>query len=263
MSEKQKVYISGPISSRLDTYKAEFNAAAELVERAGFIPLNPATLPLGLESADYMRITLAMLDSADTVLLLDGWTQSSGAQLEEGLADYIGKTTMDLRHFKERYFPEPPPKPVSRVERMFGSKADWKTPKAEAEPEREYPEGYRGFLLIRCPECGEIRGFCSKANITESTCRSCGHVIQLENLIPAHVHCDKCGRQYKYRTNIDTQEPVTWSCLNCEAPVDLQMNLRGTALITVGQNRRGGVLRVTIHITSPTFGHSRGKRPWR
>ena len=57
MSEKQKVYISGPISSRLDTYQADFQAAAELVERAGFIPLNPAILSLGLDKADYMRIT--------------------------------------------------------------------------------------------------------------------------------------------------------------------------------------------------------------
>lgn len=238
--ENQKVYIAGPISDRLDTYKADFAAAAELVEKAGLIPLNPATLPLGLENRDYMRITLAMLDSADMVLLLDDWTQSSGAQLEEGLADYTGKPTMDLRHFKERYFPEPVRKPASRVERMFGSKEEWPKPETRTNPEREWQEGYKGFLLIRCTECGEVRGFCSKSFITESTCRNCGAVIPLEDLIPAHVNCGKCGAHYRYKTNIDTQEPVAFHCLGCEAPVDLQMNGRGTALVTLGDRRGGG-----------------------
>ena len=238
--ENQKVYISGPISDRLDTYQADFTAAAELVERAGFIPLNPATLPIGLEKADYMRITLAMLDSADMVLLLDDWTKSSGAQLEEGLADYTGKPTMDLRHFKERYFPEPVRKPASRVERMFGAKDGWPKAETPTEPEREWQEGYKGFLLIRCPECGEIRGFCAKDFVTDTVCRKCGAGIELQDLIPAHVNCEKCGAHYRYKTNIITQEPVTFHCLGCEAPVDLQLNPRGTALTTVRENRRGG-----------------------
>ena len=257
--ENQKVYISGPISDRLDTYQADFTAAAELVERAGFIPLNPATLPIGLEKADYMRITLAMLDSADMVLLLDDWTKSSGAQIEEGLADYTGKPTMDLRHFRERYFPEPVKKPASRVERMFGAKEDW--PKAETPPatERDYPEGYKGFLLIRCPDCGEVRGFCAKDYVTETECRKCGAVIPLEGLIPAHVNCGKCGNHFKYRTNIITQEPVPFSCLRCAAPIDLQLNARGTALVTLG-DRRGGVLRMITRITSRISEPSRGDR---
>ena len=237
--EKQKIYIAGPISSRLGTYQAEFSAAAELVDKAGFIPLNPATLPLGLEKADYMRITLAMLDSADMVLLLDGWTQSSGAQLEYGYADYIGEPTIDLRNFKDRYFPEPVRKPASRVERMFGAKEDWPQRETSTAQEREWQDGYKGFLLIRCPECGEVRGFCSKNFITEMTCRNCGAVTQLDDLIPAHVNCGKCGAHYRYKTNIDTQEPVSFHCLGCEAPVDLQLNGRGTALVTLG-GRRGG-----------------------
>ena len=240
----EKVYISGPITSKPDTYCENFAAAEKLVQTAGLVPLNPATLPLGLEKADYMRITLAMLDSADLVLLLDDWTQSSGAQLEEGLADYTGKPTMDLRHFKEKYLPEKEPEPVrrppSRVERMFGAKEGWPKGSPDAEPERDYPEGYRGFLLIRCPTCGEVRGFCAKEYITETTCRSCGEVIPLDDLIPAHVNCEKCGNHFKYKTNILTQDPVPFNCLRCSAPVDLQLNARGTALVTLGGKTRGG-----------------------
>lgn len=238
--EKQKVFISGPISNRLDTYKADFDAAAEMVDRAGFIPINPAILPLGMDPADYMRITHAMLDSADMILLLDGWTESAGAQLEDGYAEYIGKPSFDLRNFKEKYLPEPVRKPVSRVERMFGAKEDW--PKKDQVPERrqDWQDGYKGFLLIRCPECGDVRGFCAKSFITETTCRNCGTEIPLEDLIPAHVNCGKCGAHYRYKTNIDTQEPVSFHCLGCEAPVDLQMNGRGTALVTLGDRRGGG-----------------------
>lgn len=245
MSEKQKVFISGPVSTRLETYKAEFAAAADLIERCGFIALNPATLPVGMDQGDYMRITLAMLETSDMVLMLDGWDHSDGAQLEAAYADYIEKPVLDMRHFRERYFtPEPEPEPVKRplrrAERIFGSQDNWPTVPAP-EPERTYPEGYKGFLLVRCPECGEIKGFCTKDYVTETTCRSCGEVIPLKDLIPAHVNCGKCGNHFKYRTNIMTQEPVPFNCLRCEAPVDLQLNTRGTALVTMGENSRGGV----------------------
>ena len=246
--EKQKVYISGPISDRLDTYQATFREAAELVERAGFIPINPATLPLGLEKRDYMKITLAMLDSADMVLLLDDWTQSSGAQLEDGYAEYTGLPTMELRYFKERYIDPKAPapekesekRPMSRVERLFGSKEEWNKEPRPQEPKEEHPDGYKGFLLTKCPKCGEVRGFCSKAYITETTCRSCGEIFPLENLIPAHVNCEKCGSHFKYRTNIETGDPVPFTCLRCEAPIDLQMNGKGTAVTTIGWKTRGG-----------------------
>ena len=128
MSEKQKVFLSGPVSSRPDTYKAEFAAAADLVERCDFIPLNPAILPVGMDQGDYMRIALALLETSDMVLLLDGWDHSDGAQLEAAYADYIEKPVLDMRHFKERYFtpePEPVKRPIRRVERLFGSQESW------------------------------------------------------------------------------------------------------------------------------------------
>ena len=58
MRKPLKVFLSGPISSRMETYKAEFADAARIVSEAGHLPLNPATLPIGMEQRDYMRITV-------------------------------------------------------------------------------------------------------------------------------------------------------------------------------------------------------------
>lgn len=262
----KKIFISGPIAG-VPNYRENFRKAEELLVSSGaFIPLNPAILPEGMEAADYMRITFAMLETADGVLLLDKWWDSVGASLEHRYAAYIGKPIMDIAEFLERCnkspFDSTEGKPVasaSRVERMFGPKETWskKTEPtsdmneiieaAAARPKREnrkqeQQEGYRGFLLIRCPDCGKVQAFCARNNITETKCRECGASVPLEDLIPAHVNCTKCGGHYRYRTNIITQEPVPFQCLGCKAPVDLELNGKGTALVTIGYSHGGGAV---------------------
>lgn len=244
MREKKVVFISGPITGVHD-YKGTFDDAAVLVERAGFIPLNPAVLPQGMDRSDYMPITLAMIDAADMLLMLHGWEKSDGATLENGYAEYRKKPCLDWIHFRDRYLssqkpePEPEQKPVqkqSRVTRMFGPKESWSGSGTQTPEQKpfDYTNGHKGFLLIRCPECGEIRGFCSKQPIAETLCRNCETEIPLGDLLPAYVKCGKCGSQFKYRTNIRDPEPFTFECLNCEAPIDLQLNSRETAIVTVG-----------------------------
>lgn len=85
-----KVYIAGKITGN-ENYRAEFAEAEEKLRELGHIPLNPAVLPEGLEKADYMRICLAMLDSADAIALLLSWTRSDGAAIEMSLARYTDK----------------------------------------------------------------------------------------------------------------------------------------------------------------------------
>ena len=85
-----KVYIAGKITGN-DHYREEFAAAEEKLRALGFIPINPAILPDGLDSRDYMRICLAMLDSADAIALLPTWIHSGGAKIELALAEYTGK----------------------------------------------------------------------------------------------------------------------------------------------------------------------------
>jgi len=62
-------------------------------------------------------------------------------------------------------------------------------------------QGFKGFLYIRCENCGKERGFCVKEPTKSHRC-SCGHETELKDLVTLWVRCD-CGRQFKYLTNMD------------------------------------------------------------
>lgn len=86
------VYLAGPITG-IEHYWAQFEDADDTLTSLGCVVLNPARLPQGMERADYMRLCLQMIDTADVVLLLDGWDRSDGATLEHDFCRYIGKPT--------------------------------------------------------------------------------------------------------------------------------------------------------------------------
>lgn len=85
-----KVYIAGKIAGDRK-YRAKFREAAKTLEVAGHVVLNPATLPDGLEDADYMRIALAMLDSAELAVFLPDYRESTGAMVEWAYCQRTGK----------------------------------------------------------------------------------------------------------------------------------------------------------------------------
>lgn len=276
MRKPLKVFLSGPISSRLETYKAEFDDAARIVSEAGHLPLNPATLPIGMENRDYMRICLAMLDSADLLLQLPGWGKSAGAIAERTVAMKTGVESLTLEDFIREYGPErvpaepePPSEPeqlLSRVERLFGRRESWPnataaaTPsqgkdKAEAEeaedtgPETSFSRrAVKGFLIVECENCGQTREFCSRAEITSNRCHGCGHVTTLDKtyMRPAYAKC-KCGREFKYQTNA-TGDTITINCIACGSPIDMQLNGRGTAYVTL-RDAGGGALKPAFRST--------------
>lgn len=276
MRKPLKVFLSGPISSRMETYKAEFDDAARIVIEAGHLPLNPATLPIGMESRDYMRICLAMLDSADLLLQLPGWGKSAGAIAERTVAMKTGVESLTLEDFIREYGPErvpaepePPSEPeqlLSRVERLFGRRESWPNataaatpsqdkPKAEAEetedtgPEASFSRrAVKGFLIVECENCGQTREFCSRAEITSNRCHSCGHVTTLDKtyMRPAYAKC-KCGREFKYQTNA-TGDTITINCIACGSPIDMQLNGSGTAYVTL-RDAGGGALKPAFRST--------------
>ncbi len=99
----------------------------------------------------------------------------------------------------------------------------------------EERQGYHGFLALECYACGRVRAFCSREPITEYECL-CGQRVVLEELRPVYAYC-KCGRRWKYLTNRQ-EARMTLRCLNCGAPMDLEINGHGTAFVTVNEALR-------------------------
>ena len=91
------IYIAGKISGDLD-YKAKFDALeAGLKKRWGSSAiLNPASLPFGMTTKDYMAICISMLIRADMIILLPDWETSPGATIEKMLAEYAGISIVPL-----------------------------------------------------------------------------------------------------------------------------------------------------------------------
>lgn len=86
---KPVVYLSGPITGVKDYWKP-FEEAEDRLASVGFSVINPAKLPEGMTTRQYMAINLASLMTADAVLTVDGWYGSVGASLEVELARYCG-----------------------------------------------------------------------------------------------------------------------------------------------------------------------------
>ena len=90
--------------------------------------------------------------------------------------------------------------------------------------------------VIENDYCGAVKAFCAKRETYSFRCQECGHETPLEGLRPMFMHC-KCGKSFRYKTNAET-ETITHSCLDCKAPVDMELNGKGTAYVTIGV--RGG-----------------------
>ena len=91
------------------------------------------------------------------------------------------------------------------------------------EPQEKSEEtGYKGFLHIVCPECGESASFCAKSPVTERTCRKCGHNIHLEELVDVNMNCE-CGKHSRYKTN-SKEQMLEVNCIECGAPVAMSWN---------------------------------------
>lgn len=85
-----RVYICGKITGDPD-FKKKFYLAEYNFTSLGFVVLNPASLPAGLEYEDYMEICLSMVTVCDILYLLPDWETSPGARRERTRALRLGK----------------------------------------------------------------------------------------------------------------------------------------------------------------------------
>ncbi len=89
--------------------------------------------------------------------------------------------------------------------------------------DQDKPDMYKGFLYIKCPSCGKIRGFCAVTAIDSYFCPECKTKSPFEHkLAPLWVQCE-CGGKFKYFTNL-TENMFDIPCLDCKAPVAVCYN---------------------------------------
>ena len=99
------LYLSGPMSGLPEFNYPAFKTAAERLRSKGHTVVSPHELPadclgcanIGHEHswAEHMRVDLAALLTCDVIVLLPGWSQSKGAQLEKTVAEAVGMMVID------------------------------------------------------------------------------------------------------------------------------------------------------------------------
>ena len=90
------IYIAAPISGTND-YHERFAAAAEKLRAQGFSVFNPAAANQeGRALKDIMAHLLPVLCECEAIALLPGWSVSGGANVEYGLAEYLGLQIIEL-----------------------------------------------------------------------------------------------------------------------------------------------------------------------
>lgn len=133
-----KIYIAGKVTGN-PNYKVDFANFQEWLKHhyPSAIILNPATLPEGMTSADYMRICLAMIDSADLVIFDITAKDSKGAKLEKDYCEYINKMHITMAS------------PATFIVHC---------PECEKKPEVGYKNGEYYIIDsdINCPVCGSF-----------------------------------------------------------------------------------------------------------
>lgn len=182
-----------------------------------------------MDDADTMSFLNNAMRFHNKIKAIDGVEDNTGikAEKEEEI-----KESITAQEFVKRM----QEKPHSRNDSLFGTGWKKEPEKTEEPQDMEHPDGYKGFLYIKCDKCGKEKGFCAKEKIKSYKCE-CGKETELVNLKPLYTKC-KCGNEFKYMTNMNTAE-FTYKCFTCGSPVDVKMNSRRTAYITIG-----GVLKV-------------------
>ena len=78
-SEKERVYIAGPMRGYDNLNFDAFFKAEKRLKDQGYCVINPARNPLGLTPEEYIEIDLLYVAICDNIYMLKGWEKSEGA----------------------------------------------------------------------------------------------------------------------------------------------------------------------------------------
>lgn len=124
--------------------------------------------------------------------------------------------------------------PVPKQEKLLGEPTSEKTSMVENYQDiiPGGPYQYKGFMYLKCPSCGAVKGFCSKGYLKEFHCESCGTDTGFtEELKPLYVNCI-CGGKFKYLTNMNI-DMFDINCINCGNPVAVNWNKKKQVYETI------------------------------
>ena len=140
-----------------------------------------------MDDADTMSLLNNAMRFHNKIKAIDGVEDNTGikAEKEEEI-----KESITAQEFVKRM----QEKPHSRNDSLFGTGWKKEPEKTEEPQDMEHPDGYKGFLYIKCDKCGKEKGFCAKEKIKSYKCE-CGKETELVNLKPLYTKC-KCGNEF-------------------------------------------------------------------
>ncbi len=103
MTDRPKLYISGPMTGIDDDNRPAFAAAARQLRAAGYEVVSPAELDdnerVPMTWHDYLRRDIKVLMDCDAVATLPGWRESRGAKVETNLAMSLDMPVHHVMHW--------------------------------------------------------------------------------------------------------------------------------------------------------------------
>lgn len=103
-------------------------------------------------------------------------------------------------------------------------KTSVQTKKKKQDKPSGVPGPYKGFMHIKCPECGTVKNFCARKETETFYCDHCRAKVHLEDMAKVLLKCE-CGKVAVYYTN-RYDEVFDIECVQCEAPVCVEWNRR-------------------------------------
>ena len=114
---------------------------------------------------------------------------------------------------------------MGRAERMFRKREDWNDDNFKL---------VKGFVVLKCQKCGEIKSFFIRERQKHFQCFSCKAETPIDKDVvrPVYTKCHCCGNELMFRTNL-TGDRIEIPCKKCGTLIPCALNKKGNAYNTV------------------------------